>query len=451
MLFRNGRAPHLNRLAERQFPGIPPIFGGGGSETPTTTTTTTTTTPRPSPSNPVISKPPASTNEPTVPTSTTPSSTPTVQSTPTETQSTPTETPTPSAGTTPPPANTPANSQSYVYNGPSYSYVYNGDDDVPTSTDANAAANTSPPPTSGHKTVTYIGIAAGCILGAVLIIAGIMFIVRRLNKRREDEALGDVFDRNSFVRDSMAIPEEADESSHPSERNRPRPPTMIDRHMRTANRAVTPPDGSYPGAPDYSNFGPPGGSDNGYYGHNQYNNNGGYDQYGGYNQYGNAYGQQYNGSDGYGNEHYPAPGGFAQYDTPSQSPIGEGFTDTANAPNYLNHQVGDYPSVPAAAAVAPGSPPKDASRSLTRQPSSGAGVAYPNVAELGRGTSVTPFQASQYAEIGKRLDHSNGSAPNDPSQAYARLDRQQGHLGAPQTQNGRPVSAYDAEDAYGGI
>ncbi|KZV96803.1 hypothetical protein EXIGLDRAFT_404759 [Exidia glandulosa HHB12029] len=261
--------------------------------------------------------------------------------------------------------------------------------------------------------------------------------MKRVNKRREDEALGDVFDRNSFVRDSAIIADAPEEASLPSERGRPRPPTMIDRHMRAANRS--PPQGNYPGAPDYSNFGAPGApmNDGGYYGQDQYGgqydqyNNAGYGQ--GYNQY-DQYGDGYSQGHGYA----PPQPGYANYDSPSQSPINDTFADPASGAQYINGQVGDYPALPAAAVVAP----EDNSRSLTRQPSGKAGVAYPDVSELGRGTSVTPFQAAQYAEIGKRL-HDDVPGPGNPSQAYAKLDRQPAQ--------GRPASAYDADDAYGGI
>lgn len=216
---------------------------------------------------------------------------------------------------------------------------------------------------------------------------------------------------------------------------------MIDRHLRTANRS--PPQGAYPGAPDYSNFGPPAGPDGGYYGQDQYNGGGGqYDQYGNHAGYGQGYAQyeQYGHdggaySQGHGADAYAPPAAgyaHAQYDSPAQTPVGDVFADhTASGAQYINAQVGE-----------------DAGRSLTG--ASAGGVAYPNVAELGRGTSVTAFQAAQYAEIGKRLDDNDAptAAGSDAGQAYAKLDRQP----VPAARGAaRPASAYDSEDAYGGI
>ncbi|KAH7106162.1 hypothetical protein BKA62DRAFT_352517 [Auriculariales sp. MPI-PUGE-AT-0066] len=315
---------------------------------------------------------------------------------------------------------------------------------LPTTTSQSSATDTN---TDDHSTIKYIGYAAGAVLGFAVLVAGIMFIMRRIAKRKEQESLGDVFDQHSFVRESVAIPDHVDNDD--GDRSRPRPPTMIDRRMRAANN----------GSPDYSGFGgapapplPGHGSEEGYYGGNNgaygnaYGQQGGYDQYNQYNAgYGNGYDNQY---DQYGQYGAPQPG-YGYHDSPAQSPMVDHFSEhPGQNVNYLNHQVGgpEYPTLPAPAAVA-GSPTQENSRSLTRQPSSKApAVVYPNVAELGRGTSVTPYQATQYAEISKRLDDPNTAHANNSGQAYAQLDRH-GQPAAAQ----RPDSEYKDDDAYGGI
>jgi len=290
---------------------------------------------------------------------------------------------------------------------------------------------------SSGNTVKYIGYAAGAILGFALLVSLIMFIMRRLNKKRENEALGDVFDRNSFVRDSVAIPDHGDDL--PSDRGRPRPPTMIARHIGATGGNNTPFAGGYDGG--YGGGPVPPMPDNGGYYNDGYNgNNGGYNgNNGGYN--GNGYdqygaGQGYNG--GYDHQydqyaHYAPPQqGFTSYqDSPMHSPM-DPYSD--HSAQYLNHQVGpEYPAMPPAVATSP----TDSGRTLTRQPSSGAaGANYPNVAELGRGTSVTPYQAAQYAEISKRLDDPTANG----GQGYNKVDRHPGQQRQP-----------TLDDAYGGI
>jgi len=290
-------------------------------------------------------------------------------------------------------------------------------------------------PEKPSNTIKYIGYAAGAIAGFALLVAFIMFIMRRLNKKRENEALGDVFDRNSFVRDSVAIPDHGD-NDHPSDRGRPRPPTMIARHIGATGGNNTPFAGGYDGG--YGGAAVPPMPDNGgYYGNNGgYNgNNGGYNG-NGYDQYGAGHGagHGYNGEydhqyDQYGHYAPPQQGYAAYQDSPMHSPMDPYADHGAHSAQYLNHQVGsEYPAMPPAAV----SSPTDSGRTLTRQPSSGAPGDYHNVAELGRGTSVTPYQAAQYAEISKRLDDPN---PNG-GQAYHKPGQQR-----------QPT----LDDAYGGI
>lgn len=463
MLFRHAqRAPHdhLNRLPVRGICDDRPLscILGGDASSPAADSSSSSPPPAShsstsSPFDPVASRPPASTT--TVVHTTTESHSASSAGSASDSGSSPSvSTPTPTldpistpVDTPPPTTFTPATG---VYSSPSP--ASSGLPDLTDTTSSNSTTTDLPTPKPpNHSTITYIGIAAGAILVLALLFAAISFVMKRINKRRENEALGDVFDRNSFVNDSAPIPDGPEENSLPSERGRPRPPTMIDRHIRTANRT--------PG-PDFGNYGATGAAVNngGYYGQDQYGgqygqyddyNNAGYGQ--GYNQYGQyAAGAGYTSGAGYASGHdgfAPPQAQMAQYDSPSQSPIGDVFTDhIASNPQYINAQVSgpEYPALPAAAVATSA----DHSRSLTRQPSGKAEVAYPNVTDLGRGTSVTPFQAAQYAAIGKRLHNEDGAAAvgGNPSQAYAKLDRQPQHAA-----NGRPPSAYDSDDAYGGI
>jgi len=276
----------------------------------------------------------------------------------------------------------------------------------PTQTGAAGAASTggSSSSSTGLSTTTYIGMAAGGIVGIALLAAAVMFVVRRLNKKRNEDAGADMFDRNSFIRNSVALPDDTDPLGG---RGNPRPPTMIERHFKAPAQAAPP----VPSVPQGYGYG------NGNYGHQDY--------YGQQQQY-----AQYNSQPSY--PQYQQSFNPGQMFSPSQSPVYEPYGD-ANSAAYLNHQVGG--------------------RSLTNN----SGYASP-VSDLGRGASVTPMQAAQYAEIGRRLN--DGPDVNtSPHQAYARLDRQgsppngdhRGPIRSPPPATTSPRGMYHGQDAYAGI
>lgn len=294
--------------------------------------------------------------------------------------------------------------------------------------------------------------AAGGFVGVVLVIAAVMFFVRRCTKKRKDDMDEDMFNRNSFVRNSVIIPDEAPRMGG---RGNPRPPTMIERHFNSPAPSMPPPN-------HYGNYGQPQ-QGPAYFGH--------------------QYGQQHGAHAPYGYQaaYNPGQGAIGQAYSPLASPIRDAYDDAATAAPYLNNQVTSKPGSPAGG------------RSLTRS-SNGENQSLP-MSDLGRGQSVTPYQAAQYAEIGRRLTDSPVGNTN-PAQAYARLDRQPHpyqqqqlqppmapysygeqresgsgmsmmsagslqapppSLSSPHPANGapqggaRPESIYDADDAYDGI
>jgi hypothetical protein len=206
-----------------------------------------------------------------------------------------------------------------------------------------------------------------------------LYLIQRKCRRKEDEALAEeIWNRPDARRHSTIIPDEPDfpvRSYNALGSGSPRPPTMIERHL---NRAPTMP--TYEAPP------------------NMYSN------------------------DGYG-----AGYGATQYGQPSFSPGDVVSPTSANAfispyardvmTSPVSSNVPDYHDLPSP--VSPAVPPS----ALTRQPSSGMGQAAvvrsnsvtggshspmdtsptdPHYVDLSRST-LTPFQAAQYAEITEKL------------------------------------------------
>jgi len=192
------------------------------------------------------------------------------------------------------------------------------------------------------------GIAAG-ILGIAGIIFAVLYFIRRLKKKRDDDA----FDSDVFRRQSRMLHDEPQLLPDNHSPFAPRPPTMIERHMNS-----TP----------VSNMGG--------------NNYGPGPAYGGHNDY----------SAGYGHP------GFAPGQVISHHPYADPrmprspMSPPMSPPMSVNHgEVGAEQSQ---------------SAYLSRQPSTNGSTPVdngPHYVELSR-SSVTTFQAAQYEEIHRRLN-----------------------------------------------
>jgi len=216
---------------------------------------------------------------------------------------------------------------------------------------------------------------------------------RRFRRNRDDALAEEIWNRPDAIRHSVILPDEPGpvRPYNGAGYGSPRPPTMIERHL---DRSPSMPS-HQPSLPRM-------------YPNNTYGNS-----YGN-NTYGNSYGATGNGYDA------------TAYPQPSFSP-GEVMSPTSANP-FISPYAQDVMVSPVSSNVpdyhqqSPVSPPPAA---LTRQPSNGpreVPVAYqntspagpyspvvsspdatdPNYVDLSR-SSVTPFQAAQYAEISERL------------------------------------------------
>jgi hypothetical protein len=100
-------------------------------------------------------------------------------------------------------------------------------------------ATTSAAATTPSNAGTIVGAVAGALVGVVVLIAFVSWIVRQYNKRKQGN--DDDFDRQSYLRNSMMIPDEDPGAGRPvigtqaalalarANTVGPRPPTMIER------------------------------------------------------------------------------------------------------------------------------------------------------------------------------------------------------------------------------
>ncbi|QRV73408.1 hypothetical protein RhiJN_01422 [Ceratobasidium sp. AG-Ba] len=236
-------------------------------------------------------------------------------------------------------------------------------------------------PSSGN-TGTIVGAVAGVLVGGVCLIAFIAWLVRMHNKRKNGN--DDDFDRQSYLRNSMMIPDDAPGAGRPvigtqaalalaraNTSAGPRPPTMIERKATYGMHGGQPSPSFAPG--QVVSFDP---------------------------------GQVVPAPPSAGNA-YPSPVAFAAYTPPAE------------------HHQSELVRRPSGATL------------LTRQPTNGAiynqgyqqgspvsyspdgyyphhdGYTYLMGAERGMVQSVTPYQAQQYAEITRQLEGNSNDHSND--------------------------------------
>ncbi|KAF5379522.1 hypothetical protein D9615_006500 [Tricholomella constricta] len=247
---------------------------------------------------------------------------------------------------------------------------------------ASSAASSTPsePAGSGTNVGGVIGGIAAALLGLVAVVFVVRLIMNRKRKREEDNSTG--FNASDFRRSAVLMNDPPTHDETVERGFNPRPPTMIER--RLASPAPT--FGTQYGAPA-----PFGGNE---YGGNEYGN---MDQYGQYQTF--------------------APGQLMN----NMSPI----SATSAHPTYPNAAYGQSPFSPIGSPVSEMAPGYEGGQPgvLTRQPSANGAngypqddaaqyATYPNQAnlpvqneyvDLDR-SSVTPYQAAQYAEISKQLN-----------------------------------------------
>ncbi|KAF7977821.1 hypothetical protein HWV62_2551 [Athelia sp. TMB] len=250
-------------------------------------------------------------------------------------------------------------------------------------TSASASATQTSAPSGGTSTSVVVGAIAGGLVGVAGLIFVVMFIMRRYRKSDDDD-----FD-DAALRRQSAILIDDDAAFGVGNRGGARPPTMIERHMANGpNTFDAPP--PMPSLQQYNNRGGPG--------------MGGYG--GGYDDYPQGYPQA------------QAPGGLTRQPSfspgqivspTSPPPVHGGAYNAYNDPAQLSRQ----PSSAAAQYDQYGQPVNAGYADLARQPSN---AGYPDLnrqnslggpptahyADMDR-SSVTPFQAQQYAEISMQL------------------------------------------------
>lgn len=196
------------------------------------------------------------------------------------------------------------------------------------------------------STGAVVGGIAAALLGIAGIIFAILYFIRRLKRRRDDDA----FDSGVFRRQSRMLPDDPQVLSDDRSPFAPRPPTMIERRMNS-----TPVSGM-----GSNNYGPA-------------PIHGGYNEYSvGYNQPGFVPGQFIPHRQPYADHPLPAP--------PMSPPMSANHGDFG-----VEHSQSAY---------------------LSRQPPTNGPAPAANsghYVDLSR-SSVTPFQAAQYEEIQRRLN-----------------------------------------------
>ncbi|KAF8075207.1 hypothetical protein FPV67DRAFT_620659 [Lyophyllum atratum] len=261
------------------------------------------------------------------------------------------------------------------------------------STSANSSAASSTPsdtPGTGTNVGGIIGGIAGALLGLTVLAFVVRFIIKRY-QRRNDEDGAAAFNAGDFRRSAVLMNDPPTHNETVERGYNPRPPTMIER--RLASPAPT--------------FGT---------------------QYGAPGPYEAARGNEYGNMDQYGQYQSYGPGQMNNMSPPVSA--------TSAHPMYLDQAYGQSPFSPMGSPVSAMGPGYDGSQAaiLTRQPSSATQLSrnnsagangyrqddstqfanYPNYpnqhlsaqneyVDLNR-SSVTPYQAAQYAEISMRLN-----------------------------------------------
>ncbi|KAG8734212.1 hypothetical protein FRC10_011816 [Ceratobasidium sp. 414] len=231
---------------------------------------------------------------------------------------------------------------------------------------------TASAPAAPSHVGTIVGAIAGGLVGVVCLIAFISWLVRQHNKRNRGNS--DDFDRQSYLRNSMMIPDEAPGAGRPvigtqaalalarANTVGPRPPTMIER--KPAYLMTGQPSPSYaPG--QVVSFDP---------------------------------GQIVSAPSSSGGHGYPSPMAFAGYTPPAE------------------HHQSELSRRPSGAQLLTRQPTNGGMYDQGYQQNSPAGYSpdhyhggytypmHPPAADRGMIQSVTPFQAQQYAEITRQLE-----------------------------------------------
>ncbi|RDB18509.1 hypothetical protein Hypma_000250 [Hypsizygus marmoreus] len=254
-----------------------------------------------------------------------------------------------------------------------------------TKTNVAIAPSSSSTPESGSGTnVGGIvgGIAAG-LIGLVVVIFIVRFLMRR-RARKNEESGG--FNSSDFRRSAVLMNDPPTHEDTIEHGYNPRPPTMIER--RLASPAPT--FGTQYGAP-----GPYGD----HVGGMEYGN---MDQYGQFQSF--TPGQIMNNMSAppTANSANPLYGGYGQSPFSPVSPVGpygSGYEDQPGASPYLTRQ----PSQLTRQSSLNGSYPNDGQAQYANYPGSQQVAPQGDYIDLDR-SSVTPFQAAQYAEISKKLN-----------------------------------------------
>ncbi|KAI0034455.1 hypothetical protein K488DRAFT_69124 [Vararia minispora EC-137] len=309
---------------------------------------------------------------------------------------------------------------------------------------ASASVSATAAPTSGTSTGVIIGGVAAGVVAAIGILFGIFYFMRRRG-RDEDDVLGN-WDPDAARRQSqmMQDPEPTPPSVNMySGGSSLRPPTMIERHVNNASPMLA---RQHSMGQPYNQPMPPA------FDHNGFPIDNGYPVATGYGTPVN-YGP---GPDEYMHNVHPSGNPFmAPYE---QTPMGSPISSTV--PHYDSHV--QEPSVPQSA--------------VTRQPSQlSSQQSLPgqheedSYADLSR-SSVTPFQAQQYAEINHKLNApalgavaEEHPAPPPAVITPGQVSPTHASPSQPITRSSPPVTTeakrpdtmysaiYDEEDAYGGI
>ncbi|GLB41574.1 hypothetical protein LshimejAT787_1001740 [Lyophyllum shimeji] len=382
------------------------LFTDPATNTPTDTTTT------PPPLIPTTTPPPA----PTTPTTTPPANTVTTspQAQPTTTTGLPpvqqTTANTDTNVVTPPPVLV---TTSPIITSPTRTFSTTG---LGASTTSSApSSTTSSSPGSGTNVGGIVGGIAGALLGLAVLVFVVRFIMKR--QRDKDDNSAAAFNASDFRRSAVLMNDPPTHDETVERGFNPRPPTMIQRKLASP-------------APTFGT------------------------QYGAPGPYGALDGAEYGNMDQYGQYQSFAPGQVINAMSPPVSA-------TSAHPMYHNPAYGQSPFSPIGSPVSAMGPGYDGGPApvLTRQPSSATqpsrqlsagsvhGQPYPDQANLSAPneyvdldrSSVTPFQAAQYAEISQRLNTPVPAGLDTPAVAQF---VQSGNGGAP------PVPANDSSSPF---
>lgn len=291
---------------------------------------------------------------------------------------------------------------------------------APSTTSAAAAATSSAATSGGTSTSAIVGGIAGGLVGVAGLIFLVMFIMRRYRKHDEDE--DSPFDANDFRRQSAILIDDDQASMGGNGRRGARPPTMIERHMANTNTFDAPPMPSLQQYQQYNDMpaGMAGMAGAGMA--NAYDGNG-YDSRA---DYGNGSGYPaHNNQGGLTRQPSFSPGQIVSPTSPP--PVhGAGYADLSRTPSFDQYGLPMQTDLARQPSMGMGYPDMNLSRqnSMAQQQQSNLGVQqHYGDSGLDR-SSVTPFQAQQYAEIHQRL---NLDQPNPSSSLRAvNEDEEQG-------------------------